>query len=282
MADGIDLEARLDALFASEPTEFTATRDALARDLRADGRDDDATSVKSLRRPTVAVAAVNRIARERPDEIAELVAVGSHLAALQSDPQGDRDELRELTRERRALLTRLTDGAARSTERPDAARSAIAATLDAASLDELARDDLLRGRITRELSPATRFVAGDDAPPPPATTRRRARPQPPPRDELAARRARAELEAVQERANAAEETLREHVEAVTDATAALDAAQRHVTDLESALADARVALVEAKRAERDAHRAAQRARTEQERVAAALRAAKRSVEATEE
>jgi hypothetical protein len=276
----LDLDARLDALFAAEPKEFTAARDALARDLKADDRAEDAAEVKALRRPTVAVAAVNRAARIHADQVAALVEIGEELAALQAERNPDRDELRDLTRQRRTLLHQLTELAAGTTERPDSARSAIAATLDTASLDPDLREDLQRGRVTQELTPATRFVADDDAPAPRAVPRRttRTKQAAPPRDELAARRARAELEAARERAEEAHETVREHTEAATEASERLDAAHRHIADLEAALADARAELVELKRVERDAQRAERRARTEQERVTSALHAAERAVD----
>jgi hypothetical protein len=280
----VDLDARLDELFASELKDFTATRDALARDLKAAQRGDDAAQVKALRRPTVAVAAVNRVARDRPDDVAELVDLGADLRALQSDAAADRDQLRELTRARRAVLQQLIEHAARTTERPDGARAAIGATLDAASLDSALRDDLQRGRLTQELSPAARFVAlDDDAVPPPAPSqraRRATRAAPPPRDELAARRARADLAAMRERAEEAEESVREHAGTAAEAAERLDAAHRHVAELEAALADARAEVAAAKRAERDTQRAERRARTEQERVAAALSAAERAVDET--
>jgi hypothetical protein len=273
----IDLDARLDELFASEPKAFTATRDALVRDLTAADRVDEAAGVKALRKPTVAVAAVNHTARELRGEIAELVELGQDLAALQAEAGADRDELRDLTRQRRTLLHRLTEHAAATTERPDAARSSIAATFDAASLDEGLRDDLQRGRLTQELSPAARFVLGDDVPSAPRRSATRA--ASPPRDELAERRARVELETARERAEEAEEVVRQHTEAAAEATERLEAAHRHIADLDAALADARVELADAKRSERDAQRAERRARTEQERVTAALHAAERAIDA---
>ena len=278
----LDLDARLDELFATEPKEFTAARDALARELKAADRADEAAEVKALRKPTVAVAAVNRIARTHADQVATLVEIGDDLAAIQADAGADRDELRDLTRQRRTLLHQLTEHAAATTDRPDGARSSIGATLDTASLDEHLRDDLLRGRLTQELTPATRFVLGDDSPAPaPRTNPRRAAratTAAPPRDELAARRARAELEAARERAEEAEESVRDHADAAAEATERLDAARRHIADLEAALADARAELAEAKRAERDAQRAERRARTEQERVESALHAAERAAD----
>ena len=50
----------------AEPKEFTAARDALVRDLKTADRADEAAEVKTLRKPTVAVAAVNRGARTLP------------------------------------------------------------------------------------------------------------------------------------------------------------------------------------------------------------------------
>ncbi len=97
MAD-LDLDTRLDELFASEPKNFTATRDVLVRDLKAADRAEDAAEVKALRKPTVAVAAVNRVARTHADQVAALVEIGAELAALQAEARPDRDELRDLTR----------------------------------------------------------------------------------------------------------------------------------------------------------------------------------------
>ena len=269
----LDLDALLDELFAKDPKEFTAARDALARDLKAADRADEAAHVKALRKPTVAVAAVNRTARERVDQVAALVELGEDLATLQADATSDRDELRDLARQRRTLLHQLTEYAAGTTERPDGARSAIAAMLDAASLDEDLRDDLQRGRLTQELSPAARFVLGDDDAPSPRAAPRRSttttRPAAPPRDELATAR---------ERAEEAEESVREHTEAATEATERLEAAHRHLADLEADLADARAELADLKRTERDAQRAERRARTEQERITSALHAAERAVD----
>jgi hypothetical protein len=278
----VDVEARIDELFAADPKAFTATRDALARDLTAADRPDEAAEVKALRKPTVAVVAVNRTARERREQMAALVEIGEELAALQADARPDRDQLQDLTRQRRMLLQQLTEHAASTTERPDGARSSIAATLDAASLDDQLRDDLLRGRLTQELSPAARFVLGDDAPSAPRAAPRRAkRETAPPRDELAARRARVELDAARDRADEAEESVREHTDAAQEASERLAAAHRHIADLEAALAVARAELNDLKKSERDAQRAERRARTEAERAASALQAAERAVDESE-
>ena len=193
----------------------------------------------------------------------------------------DRDELRDLTRQRRTLLHQLTEHAAGTTERPDGARSVHRRhARHCVARRAPARATCSRGRLTQELSPAARFVADDDAPSPPARRidvaahyarrLRRATSWP-------ARRARAELESARERAEEAEESVREHSEAATEATERLEAAHRHIADLEADLADARAELADLKRTERDAQRAERRARTEQERITSALHAAERAV-----
>jgi hypothetical protein len=277
------LDRQLDELYATPPDQFVAARDGLARDLERDGRDDDAATVKALRRPTVAVAAVNRAARERPDLVAELVDTGAELAHLQSGKTVDRNELRDLTRRRRAVLAELTGVAATPLARPDGARSSITATFDTASTDDALREQLLAGRLTHELAPTARFVPDDgesSRTSAPSPTRRAAHTTraAPPRDELAVRRARAQVGSLRERVETAEETAHERAEELTDATAALDAARRHIADLDAALAEARAALVDAKRDERTAQRAAERARTEHERATTALQAAERAAD----
>ena len=60
-----DLDDRLDALYAGPPGEFIATRNALAKALKADGQDEEAARVAALRRPTKLAAELNRLAGER-------------------------------------------------------------------------------------------------------------------------------------------------------------------------------------------------------------------------
>ena len=247
----------------SSPRTSPPTRDALVRDLKAADRAEEAAEVKALRKPTVAVAAVNRVARTHADEVAALVEIGDELAALQADARPDRDELRDLTRQRRTLLLQLTEHAAAhhgaAGRRPLVDRG----TLDTASLDEQLRDDLQRGRLTQELTPATRFVLGDDAPsrharqPRARRTRLRHR-HATSRSATSARRARDGSG----RADDAEEA-GEHADAAAEATERLEAAHRHIADLEAALADARAELAEAqaRRARRTASRTSRADRT---------------------
>ena len=61
---------------ARRRSSFTARRDALARQARADGDKDLAATVHALRRPTAAAWVVNCLARQAPDAVEALVALG--------------------------------------------------------------------------------------------------------------------------------------------------------------------------------------------------------------
>src|SRR4051794_28627550 len=73
------------ALFRTLPDRFVADRDALVKELRADGRDDDAAAVKALRKPTATVWALNQLADRQPDALAALFEAGRALRAAQSE-----------------------------------------------------------------------------------------------------------------------------------------------------------------------------------------------------
>jgi hypothetical protein len=67
------LTEELAELSALPPASFVARRDALAKQLRADGDRDLAARVAHLRRPSITTWAVNAAARSAPDIVAELV-----------------------------------------------------------------------------------------------------------------------------------------------------------------------------------------------------------------
>lgn len=67
-------------LYALDPSDFVAARDALARRLRSEKRRDEATQVAALRRPPKSAWALNRLAREQPDRVEEVLGSASALA----------------------------------------------------------------------------------------------------------------------------------------------------------------------------------------------------------
>ncbi|HVF76290.1 MAG TPA: hypothetical protein VM938_14740 [Acidimicrobiales bacterium] len=158
----------LDALFEGVVDDFIARRDALAKELRADGRREDAARVKSIRRPSVAAWAVNHVARRRRDDVARLAALGDQLRKAQDEAvaRGERSSrLRDLGAQRRSLVGELADaafdvlrdrGVASESHRDD-----IAATFEAVAADPDAATKVLAGRLTRALEAPIGFGASE-------------------------------------------------------------------------------------------------------------------------
>ena len=272
-------EVRIDDLFALPASEFVAAREALARELRAAGRQDLAGEIHALRRPTVVAWSINQVARTLGDRVAELVAAGDAVqdAQLQA-ADGVHTDLRAASRQRRALLEELTEAAAGLTDNPSGQRAAIEATLDRASIEAELQPVLLAGRLTKELPPATRFEFGD----PTATTAAPTRPAPrrapkPARDDLAIRRAQQAFEQARIRAEAAGAEACDATEAVDDAQQELETATRRVADLQDALEDARAELVDAKRRVTEARRTETAAKSAERRATASLRHAEGAI-----
>jgi hypothetical protein len=155
-----EAEGRIDDLFGVPPDEFVAARDALARELKEAGRADAARSVKSLRRPTVGIWALNRVARDHPKEIDSLLEAGAGLRRAQERllKGGSTTDLRGASSKRRAQVAKVTElalAALRQAGRGiDPHREAVAATLEAATVDQEVGDLLRRGRLEREATPA--------------------------------------------------------------------------------------------------------------------------------
>jgi hypothetical protein len=94
-------------LFGVDPAEFVAARDALARQLRSEGKREEATVVKALRRPPVPIWALNRVARDDLDAIETLLDAAADAGEAQDallNGNGDRDALRDALARRRAAM----------------------------------------------------------------------------------------------------------------------------------------------------------------------------------
>jgi hypothetical protein len=143
--------------------EFTPARDALAKELKAAGRKDEAAEVKSLRKPSLAAWALNRAARDHPDAVGQLRATGADLRAAQEEAlSGDAGRLREAGRALADEIDRVATLAAdalRGAGRPATAaqQEKLAATLRTAAIDEAAGDVLARGVLVDDLD-ATGFT----------------------------------------------------------------------------------------------------------------------------
>jgi hypothetical protein len=245
-------------LYALPTDEFIAARDALAKDLKEQGRADEAAEVKKLRRPSVVAWALNRAAREGPEEVEALLEAGGELRRAQRATLSvaGTDDLRRASEARRAVIQRLADAAVSVIgDRGGPHRDAIEGTLTAASVDQELGRRLQEGTLEREARPAAGFgaVEGFEVLTGGAAEAEEAEETP------AARR-----EAERERARA----LREAERRAVTAERAAERAAEHAAQLKEKAAEAAAA---AKEAETEAKRLADEARTERKRADRAAR-----------
>lgn len=138
---------------------FVPDRSALVKELRSQGKREEAQRVAALRKPSVAASAVNQLVRSQPKVVAELYAAGDALQRAQAEllgGRGDRDALRAATDRERELVEQLrttatgllsSDGAAPSATTLDR----VSETLHAAALEAQARQAVRSGCLEREL-----------------------------------------------------------------------------------------------------------------------------------
>jgi hypothetical protein len=304
-----DLDAALAALYQLPLEQFVATRDQLARRLRAAGDRDTARQVAALRRPPVSAWAANQLASAAPNAVAELLEAGAALRQAQQDAlagqPGAARQLRTATAHLRAAITRLGARAETLLVRAghaasDATLARLAATLQAAATgDEATRAALAQGRLPEDLDPAgfgLDLVPGPTEPAAPAETQvaaaapvsqGKARHE---RARTAARRALEQTRAAAERAQAALEQAQG--QAASRQQAAHEAHQRAeqlaaaAQDLADQAAAAATAAEKARRAaraaDRDADAVAERVQIAEQTAEAATAAHAAAVAALEE
>lgn len=276
----MDFEEAADALYAASAADFIATRNELAKQLKADGDQLGSTRLKAMRKPTVAAWVTNLVARELPDELDDLLALGDEFREATADLDGDR--LRELTPKRHKMLDQVAKAATKLSEQQGQKVSAdvgqkLRETLDAALVDPAAGDAVREGRLSSALRHVGFGVVDESGEPTtvtPITDERRQRAKDRRKAETAAeeesaaaRRKREEAEREQEEREAAEKTKAK--KAFEDAVTAAQAAEAKVEDLDNQLDEAREALADAQELVRrlgaeldDARRAARDAQKE--------------------
>ncbi len=139
--------------------EFTPARNALAKELRGDGRRDEAAEVAKLRKPSIAAWAVNQLVRTQAREVKALFKAGDALRKAQDDllgQSGDAAGLRRAVDAERAAVEALTETArgllsAAGSELTPAMLERVSGSLHAAALDEEGRDAVRDGCLEREL-----------------------------------------------------------------------------------------------------------------------------------
>jgi DNA repair exonuclease SbcCD ATPase subunit len=141
----MDFDSIADELYAGDPADFTASRDARAREARSGGDRALAERVKKLRKPTAAADVVNRLPRA---ELEKLVELGKSLRKAHAELAGA--ELRELSRKRHELVQDLLRRAGKLT---DAVAREVEATFEAVVGSPEAAEQVLGGRLSSALSP---------------------------------------------------------------------------------------------------------------------------------
>ncbi|MEV4570812.1 hypothetical protein AB0K12_44270 [Nonomuraea sp. NPDC049419] len=145
----MDLDEVADRLYAVPPPEFTAARAEAARAAKEAGDGGLAKEIAKLRKPTVSAWAVNRLSREHPAELDELLEVGERLRAAWQEQ--DADELAGLTRLRGEVSAKVGRLARQAGDLSAAAATEVDQTLDAALVDEEAAAEVRRGRLAKPL-----------------------------------------------------------------------------------------------------------------------------------
>lgn len=252
----------MEDLYAVPPAAFTAARNRVSAELRKAGRAADARTVARMRKPTAALWAVNRLARDDRQAVSGFVAAVERLKQKQlRDPRAVADALRE----QRAALDVLVERARRlladaGLRASPAVLRRISDTLLGAAVDGSHAEALRRGVLTEE-RPAPGFDAFSGARVSAAPLRlvsTRPASAPPARhdDDAAARRAEADerqrrMRRVEDLRREAEERARSVKEAEAETAAArvkLAEAQQRLKQARQAARSAAVAAARARRA----------------------------------
>jgi len=154
--------AEREALYAEPPQGFVRARNALAARLRRQGRAREAAEVAQLRKPSVALWLVNRLAATDPSGVRRLIEAAdrlrrAHLRQPRTIPEAaaeHRHALEDLIARAERLLA---DAGVRSS--PALLRRAYA-TLSSAAADRRRHTELRKAGLTEELEPGGFEVLG--------------------------------------------------------------------------------------------------------------------------
>ncbi len=283
----MDFEEAADALYAAPAADFIATRNELAKQLKADGDQLGSTRLKALRKPTVAAWLANLVSREQPDEIDDLLALGDEFREATADLDGER--LRELTPKRHKAIDVLVKAAGKLADQHSQKISAdvgqkLRETLDAALVDPAAGDAVREARLSSALRHVGFGVVDENGEPSNVTAltderrqaakdrrakareveveeaeqesaaERKAREQAEREEEERKAEAQAEFEAAVKAAESAEATVEELDGQLTDAQEALENARDEVRRLTGELDEAKKVARDAQKESREARK----------------------------
>ena len=141
-------------LYALDPDEYVAARDARVAEARKAKLAGLAKELKALGKPTLTAWLVNQLMRHKPHEVERLLRVGEGLREAQEQLDGPR--IRELSGERRGLLQSLgREGRALAEDLghpvSDSVEQELQATLGAAVADPGVAAQVRAGRLTKAL-----------------------------------------------------------------------------------------------------------------------------------
>ena len=140
-------------MYEAPPDGFVATRSAAIADARKAGDKEAVKRLTALRKPTVAAWLVNLLALRKPELIDQLVELATALRTAQRTLQGD--ELRELSTQRRQIVSALVNEARKLAVAEDRSLAAklplgeVEATLTAALAEPDIADQVRSGRLIR-------------------------------------------------------------------------------------------------------------------------------------
>jgi hypothetical protein len=278
-------------MYEAPPDGFVAARTEAVAEARKAGDKDAAKRLAALRKPTVAAWVVNLLALRRPDMIDELVELATALRSAQRGLKGG--ELRELTAQRRKIVTALVNAARKLAVAEDPQMSGaklplseVEATLTAALAEPEIAEQVRTGRLIRAAAyagfgevprPRLRLITADDdgdaaadaeeqavAEPPAPTTKDRDA------DERRRRELKRELSAAQAAESRADAQLERAETAERDASHLVEDLDAELAELERRRTEAVADVSRRKLARRTAEREAAAARRRVGDVQAAL------------
>lgn len=141
-------------LYSLPLDRFTAARDALAKWLRSQNRNDEAETVGKLRKPSLPAWALNRASRNNPELVERLRE--SHRLLRDANSGEDMQSASQARRQAVSSLLVAALGELRADGRPDSpqTRDRINSTLLAVATDPEGEAQLEEGRLTHELKPS--------------------------------------------------------------------------------------------------------------------------------
>ncbi|MFF7550452.1 hypothetical protein ACFZCU_43555 [Streptomyces canus] len=265
------MEAVLDELYTTPPSDFVARRETLAAAAKTAGRVDDARRIRAARRPTLAAWAANLLLRSQPEESRQFLELGH---ALREAYQAlNADGLKDLSAQRRRVVSALSRQAAQLARDAghrlsESVQQDLEETLRAVLADPDAADQWASGRLVSALTPPSEFRPGTTPPTKTPSPRSRqtspsssASPGRASKDELAERRRtrQEQLARAREAAEAAEQRLREERARQADVDAELqrarertEEARRRMSAMEEQMQQAREECRQAENEQREA------------------------------